>query len=201
MACEHSQPRGRHLARFDQLFHPRDVRVRPLALGLARREALHETLLVQAFLHAVDPAEAERFLHRLFIFDARFAGAFLVVHEPDFGFRRAVLFEPCAPLSAVLRVERFHRKKVNSPRRHGGTEKHASILSMFCLVPQCCFSIQVAMSQPSSVNSKLPMRTASPTMRCVTGSRATRLIHCGPTWYLSALNHFCGSTSTSPACG
>ena len=39
----------------------------------------------------------------------------------------------------------------------------------------------------------------SPKMRCDSGSRAARVIHCFPTWYWLAVNHFCGRTSTSPA--
>ena len=39
---------------------------------------------------------------------------------------------------------------------------------------------------------------ALPTMRCDSGSRAARVIHCWPTRYCAAVNHFWGSTSTRP---
>ena len=62
-------------------------------------------------------------------------------------------------------------------------------------------SIMYASSQPSSDSSKLPKRMASPMMRCDTGSRANRVIHCMPTSNWLGVNQRCGNTSTSPAWG
>src|SRR6266567_3327669 len=62
-------------------------------------------------------------------------------------------------------------------------------------------STHSASRQPSSSSRNVPTPKHSPTMRCDSGSRPARVIHCCPTRYCAAVNHFCGNTSTRPACG
>ena len=61
---------------------------------------MSEAVLVDSLDRAVDPTEAERFLHGIIVGDARFAGVLLVVDEPDFCLGLVVFLQPGAPLLA-----------------------------------------------------------------------------------------------------
>ena len=64
-ARERGLPGGPHPALGAELRHLGDVDLAPIARRLARCEALDVALVVDAPHHAVDPAEAERFVDRL----------------------------------------------------------------------------------------------------------------------------------------
>jgi len=53
----------------------------------------------------VDPAEAQRLLHRSLVLDAGRARVLLVEHEPDLGDRGVIAFEPHAPRSAAADID------------------------------------------------------------------------------------------------
>src|SRR5207302_10169083 len=54
---------------------------------------------------AVDPAVAQRLLHRVVVRDARLAAVLLVIDQPDLGRRLMVARQPRPPLAAILCVE------------------------------------------------------------------------------------------------
>jgi len=77
---------------------------RPLAAFLARREALHVRLVALSLDGRVDPAEADRFLHRLRPRQRAAAGVLFVIAHPHFALGVMVRFEPFAPLGARFRM-------------------------------------------------------------------------------------------------
>ena len=82
------------------------VDVRPLARWLARRDFDRIAIVVQAFDQAVDPPEAERLVHEVFIRHGFDAGVLLVADKPDAGTGRVVPGEPSPPLFPCSHVER-----------------------------------------------------------------------------------------------
>src|SRR5437762_6878379 len=73
--------------------------------GPARGEALGIAVAIDRFQDAVDPAVAQRLLHRVVVRDTRLAAVLLVIDQPDLGRRLVVAREPRPPLAAILRVE------------------------------------------------------------------------------------------------
>ena len=64
----------RHLDKMQAL----DICLGVFCLWLPRRKPLGSALLIQLLDGAVDPTEAQGFLHRVVVLDARFAGCFLI---------------------------------------------------------------------------------------------------------------------------
>lgn len=83
----------------------------------ARREPEHGALVVKRALRAVNPAEAERLLHRLLVRHARLAGALLEADQPDTLRADVVLFKPGAPFGTGCEVD-----CVVGFVRHGGLQ-------------------------------------------------------------------------------
>src|SRR5256886_9389643 len=75
--------------------------------GPARGEALGIAVAIDRFQDAVDPAVAQRLLHRVVVRDTRLAAVLLVIDQPDLGRRLVVAREPRPPLAAILCVEGF----------------------------------------------------------------------------------------------
>src|SRR5438034_6552072 len=90
-----------------ELLDARDVRVRPVAVRPAWREAGRVALVVDRFVLALDPAIGEPFLDRFFVTDARLAGGLLVIDQPDFPGVGVMLGEPASPLEAITDGERL----------------------------------------------------------------------------------------------
>src|SRR5690606_41690690 len=59
------------------------ISLAPDALRIPRREAIHVALAVDRLPNPVDPAEAQRFLDRLFPGHGRLLGRLFVVAHPD----------------------------------------------------------------------------------------------------------------------
>ena len=91
-------------ALFEQFPQPLLIGGGVCAFRLARREALGAAVLIQRFDNAVDPAEAERLFDGIVIFDARLAGRFFVIDQPDFFLGLLVFAQPLAPIFAVCDV-------------------------------------------------------------------------------------------------
>src|SRR5581483_1009293 len=86
-------------------FDPRDVRGRPGAFGLSRREIERGALAVDRPGLAVDPAEAERLLDRRVVVDPRPRGHLLPRHEPDAVRTVVIRLEPRAPRGPVVELD------------------------------------------------------------------------------------------------
>src|SRR3954451_22887689 len=80
---ERRQPGRPHEPGLLQLRHLRDVDLAPVAAWLARREALHVAVLVDAVRAGVDPAEAERLVDRFRPAHPALAGLRLEVPDVD----------------------------------------------------------------------------------------------------------------------
>jgi hypothetical protein len=65
-------------------------------------------LLVDAFVDAVDPAEAQRFVYRLLVTDARLPRGLLVEADEQFALARVVRREPTAELRRGLELHGLH---------------------------------------------------------------------------------------------
>src|SRR5437868_5751773 len=81
----------------------------PDAAGFARRETNRVARSIPSFAHPVDPAEAERFVERLRIGQARFARRFIIKAEEQLRRIRMVPFQPGAKLARCGEKSRLHR--------------------------------------------------------------------------------------------
>src|SRR6185436_6395912 len=95
---------GTHPSGRLELLDALDVDEAPHGAGFARREALAISSLVHALAHAVDPAEAERFVERFPVRDARLARALVEEADPDLGRGVVVLLQPGAQLGGAAEV-------------------------------------------------------------------------------------------------
>src|SRR6516165_5282969 len=94
--CRTQARSGKQASRF-KLRPSFAVGVRPLALGLPRRDLESVTLVVEPLDQAVDPAETQRLAHCVLVGDRLHAGVALVENKPDARARIMVLREPGAP--------------------------------------------------------------------------------------------------------
>jgi hypothetical protein len=85
----------------NNLHHSAFVRLRPFAFRAARVEFAGVFLIVDLLDEAVDPAEAQGFLHGGFIIDIGPAARRLEIHQPDFLLAVVVLHQPGTPVRAV----------------------------------------------------------------------------------------------------
>src|SRR5262249_42870739 len=86
-----------------------DVDGAPHAAWSPRRKANLVAHVVDPFAQAVDPPEAERFVHRLGPRDARLAGRPLVESDPQLVFAAMVARQPLPPGGGRGKEERLHR--------------------------------------------------------------------------------------------
>src|SRR4030095_9601940 len=80
--------------------HPAAIDDAPLATGPARREALRKAVLVQCATHAIDPAEAQRFVEGFAIGHAALARMHFVQAQVELRHARVIALEPQAQLRA-----------------------------------------------------------------------------------------------------
>src|SRR5690349_8456533 len=86
----------------NQLSYPLFVALGPLRVISTRRELLGVFFVVDPLDDAVDPAETECLFDGIVVGNSRLCALLLVVHQPDFGLRRMMLWEPLSPLVAIL---------------------------------------------------------------------------------------------------
>src|SRR4029079_3588256 len=86
----------------------------PPAAGPARREALRKTLVIECVTHAIDPAEAQRFVERFAIGHAALARMHFVQARVHLRHARVIALEPRTKLLA-----RCEALRLVSPCRHG----------------------------------------------------------------------------------
>ena len=103
-----SEPRLGHAARCPQRFDLGDVDRAPDAARPPRRESLDECLVVQPFLEAVDPAEAERLVDRFGVREAFLPAPEFPEPDPKLGNLRVVPLEPAAECRGRREERRFH---------------------------------------------------------------------------------------------
>jgi len=84
------------------------IDVRPSARRFARRDFDCEAVVIQPFYEAVDPPEAERLAHDVFIGHRLDAGMLFMADESNAGARRVMSRKPPPPRSTGSHVERFH---------------------------------------------------------------------------------------------
>ena len=106
------QAGGRHFAQSDEAAAPRYVLLAPVASLAARREVLDGFPVVDAFLGAVDPSEAQRHLHGIDIPHHAGAGRIRPVDaQPEIRGPVVIFQEPLVQLLAGMYVEQvgdFH---------------------------------------------------------------------------------------------
>src|SRR6185436_11927074 len=90
------EARRAHTALFGQLGNAPDIDCAPGAARLARREADGIAYIVDALAQTVDPAEAQRLVHRLGPGDAGLAGTLLIIPDPQLAGGGVVLLQPGA---------------------------------------------------------------------------------------------------------
>src|SRR6266542_540684 len=95
-SLECAQARRQHAGLFDELLRAARVHRAPDAVPFPRREPDHVAVHVDALAQPVDPADAQRFVHRLGPGDARTPGVFLMEPDPQLGSVGVMLPEPRA---------------------------------------------------------------------------------------------------------
>ena len=93
------EARQAHPPLLDQLPRAPDIELRPFAAGTPTGELARERFIVDPTNRAVDPAETERLLDRVFQTDRVPSGVALVRDEPDLVPLVVVFLEPRAPRS------------------------------------------------------------------------------------------------------
>jgi hypothetical protein len=109
---ERRQPGGRHPPLLDQLLRAPGVHRAPDAARLARREADRVAVAVDAAAHAVDPAEAQRLVHRLGPGDARQSTTLLVEADEQLAVVGVVGLEPRTEVRRRGEEGRLHQATV-----------------------------------------------------------------------------------------
>jgi hypothetical protein len=106
------EPGGRHPPLLDQLLRAPGVHRAPDAARLARREADRVAVAVDAAAHAVDPAEAQRLVHRLGPGDARQSTTLLVEADEQLAVVGVVALEPRTEVRRRGEEGRLHQATV-----------------------------------------------------------------------------------------
>src|SRR5512136_1296454 len=82
------------------------VLARPYASPSARCVSQHKPLSIEASQFAINPPEADCFLHSLFMPDSNSSRALLVVDQPDFVLSAVIFHQPFSPLTPALEAGR-----------------------------------------------------------------------------------------------
>lgn len=94
---------------------------RPLTRGLSRSELARVAIFIEAFDQAIDPSEAERLAHRIFIRNALHGCVLFMEYEPHAWACSMVFLQPFSPLLAVANLEQNeigrHSTSFGKPRR------------------------------------------------------------------------------------
>ena len=83
------------------------VRLGPIRLGPARREARGISFHVHRLFGVIDPAKAERLLNRLHVIDGRFLCSFLKLDQPNLLLGVMILLQPLAEVITMGHIKRF----------------------------------------------------------------------------------------------
>src|SRR5258708_6298214 len=122
-----SREAGRgHAARLRERLDLANVDLAPGALRLARREALHEGVVVEAPYQPVDPAEAQRLFDGLRVGEPLNSGVDLVEADPELPGGAVMLLEP-APEGVLPREE---------PRPERRALAHSTRLNFWARLPK-----------------------------------------------------------------
>ena len=119
-----ARPGRSHPPLIDQPLDARLVGGSPDAARLAPREVELAPLVVHVAARAIDPAEAQRFLHRRLVVETDPAGPWPPGHQPGAASRRVVRLKPGAPRGAIVRVDKRRVIECGHDRSLGA--RHAS---------------------------------------------------------------------------